>query len=65
MIIKNPNNTHKIDEHINIISIRENVSLLMIVIVAKYRSGPHDNHSPHKAAEDPTLKDYLKYFNKG
>jgi hypothetical protein len=53
--MRNPNNIHTIDEHMNIISIFVNVVLSIIVIVVKYRSGPHENHSPHIAAKVPTL----------
>jgi hypothetical protein len=54
-IIKKPNNIHNAGELMNIISIRVNFGLSIIDIVIKYRSGPHENHSPHIAAEDATL----------
>ena len=53
--MKKPNNIHNAGELMKIISIRVKFCLSIIDIVKKYRSGPHDTHSPHIAAEDATL----------
>ena len=60
MIIRNPKKIHSTDDIMNVISIRVNDGLSIIVIVMEYRSAAHENHSPHMAAGVETL--YIQYL---